>query len=349
MTTAEQRLDAFERLGRLLKNEIEDVTVAEKDALISFDNAKRSAMSKNAWFTAESIELMVSNISDMLESKQLRAFNKTYKLEGNQESKKIAVIMAGNIPLVGFHDFFTVLICGHRFLGKLSHEDPFLLPALAEVLSAVEPAFRELTQFTDSTIKDFDAVIATGSNNTARYFDYYFGKYPHQIRGNRNGVAILNGNESKAELEKLGLDIFSFFGLGCRNVSSLFVPVGYDFNPMFEAFEAFKTWANHSKYFNNYEYNKAIWLVNREPHFDNGFVLLKQEAAFSSPVAVLNYQHYSDAETLQHILEDNKEKIQCIVSQKSWWPGSYEFGKAQMPAIMDYADGVDTTAFLLSL
>lgn len=145
------------------------------------------------------------------------------------------------------------------------------------------------------------------------------------------------------------MDIFSFFGLGCRNVSSLFVPVGYDFNPMFEAFEAFKTWANHSKYFNNYEYNKAIWLVNREPHFDNGFVLLKQEAAFSSPVAVLNYQHYSDAETLQHILEDNKEKIQCIVSQKSWWPGSYEFGKAQMPAIMDYADGVDTTAFLLSL
>lgn len=344
-----KRLDAFERLGKLLKEEVAAVSEQENEALSGFEKAKAKALAKNAWFTLDNIDLMLSTIVKIISAEQLKLLANSYQLETIKNPKTVAVIMAGNIPMVGFHDFLSVLVSGHRFLGKLSSEDPFLLPALAEILLAIEPEFKDYITFSETPISGFDAVIATGSDNTTRYFNYYFGKYPNLIRGNRNGIAILNGSETKEELQQLGIDIFSFFGLGCRNVSSLFVPASYDFNKLFEALETFEELKNHSKYFNNYEYNKAIWLINGEPHFDNGFVLLKKAAEFSSAVSVLHFQQYSDTKILQKILDENQDKIQCIVSQQAHWPGSCAFGQAQMPAVLDYADGLDTLNFLLEI
>ena len=344
-----KRLNAFERLGQVLKNDAKSITSSENEALLAFQSAKQKAKSKNTWFTDDNITLMVENIAAMISTEQLEKFSEAYELEKITKPKTVAVIMAGNIPLVGFHDFFVVLATGHKFLGKLSSDDLYLLPALADVLITIEPEFKPYIAFAEGTIAGFDAVIATGSNNTARYFNYYFGKYPHLIRANRNGVAVIDGTETKEELQVLGLDVFSYFGLGCRNISTLFVPDGYDFKPMFEAFEMFNDLNNHSKYFNNYEYNKAIWLVNGDVHFDNGFMLLKKAAEFSSPVSVLHYQTYNDTKMLQELLTDNAEKIQCIVSRKAHWTNSYAFGKAQSPTILDYADGIDSTTFLLEL
>lgn len=344
-----KRLDAFERLGQLLKNDAKPITPIENEAILAFENAKQKARAKNTWFTNDNIDMMVENIAAMISAEQLKQFADAYELESFKTPKTVAVIMAGNIPLVGFHDFFVVIATGHKFLGKLSSDDLFLLPALAELLIAIEPKFKAYITFSEGPIAGFDAVIATGSDNTARYFNYYFGKYPHLIRANRNGVAVIDGAETTEELQQLGLDVFSFFGLGCRNVSALFVPDGYDFKPMFEAFEVFNDLKNHSKYFNNYEYNKAIWLINRDSHFDNGFVLLKNAAEFSSPVSVLHFQTYKDPEMLKKILTDNADKIQCVVSRNANWTGSYSFGKAQSPAILDYADGIDSTKFLLEI
>lgn len=349
MILLSKRLGAFERLGQVLKNDSKAFTAPEEEAVLTFEKAKQKAMAKNAWFTPDSIDLMIENIVAMISREQLEYFSAAYELDNAKTSKTIAVIMAGNIPLVGFHDFFVVLATGHSFLGKLSSDDPYLLPALAAVLLAIEPEFKSYIKFSEGTISGFDAVIATGSDNTARYFNYYFGKYPHLIRANRNGVAILDGKESKHDLRALGLDVFSFFGLGCRNVSTLFVPDGYDFRQMFEAFEAFNELRNHSKYFNNYEYNKAIWLVNGDPHLDNGFVLLKNAPEFSSPVSVLHFQTYNKPEMLQKLLKDNADKIQCVVSRNASWENFYAFGKAQSPALLDYADGIDSTKFLLEL
>jgi len=344
-----KRLDAFERLGKLLKEEVTAVSEQENAAILGFKKAKAKALSKNTWFTFDNIDLMLSTIEKIISAEQLKLLANSYQLETVKDPKTVAVIMAGNIPMVGFHDFLSVLVSGHRFLGKLSSEDPFLLPALADILLAIEPEFKDYITFSETPISGFDAVIATGSDNTARYFNYYFGKYPNLIRGNRNGIAILNGSETEEELQQLGIDIFSFFGLGCRNVSSLFVPAGYDFNKLFEALETFEELKNHSKYFNNYEYNKAIWLINGEPHFDNGFVLLKKATEFSSAVSVLHFQQYGDTEILQKILIENQDKIQCIVSQQAYWPGSYAFGQAQIPTVLDYADGLNTLNFLLEI
>ena len=344
-----KRLDAFERLGRLLNTEEKHFTPNEKKAVLAFEKAKQKALSKNAWFTPDNIDLMVKNIADMISAAQLKQYADAYTLESVKTPKTVAVIMAGNIPLVGFHDFFVVLATGHKFLGKLSSDDLYLLPALATILIAIEPEFKDHIAFSEGIISNFDAVIATGSNNTARYFNYYFNKYPHLIRSNRNGVAVIDGAETTEELQQLGLDVFSFFGLGCRNISTLFVPDGYDFTPMFEAFEVFNDLKNHSKYFNNYEYNKAIWLVNGVKHFDNGFMLLKKATEFSSPVSVLHFQTYNDPEMLQKLLEENANKIQCVVSRQATWAGSYAFGRAQSPGILDYADGIDSTKFLLEL
>ncbi|HOI33367.1 MAG TPA: acyl-CoA reductase, partial [Bacteroidales bacterium] len=286
----------------------------------------------------------------MLDQNALSTIAEKYAIkETNSQLKTVAVIMAGNVPLVGFLDFVHVLLCGHRFIGKLSHQDRFLLPAIAKMLLDIEPRFEPLIRFTEAKLDDFDAVIATGSDNSSRYFDYYFRKYPHIIRRNRHGVAIIKGNESDESLHQLGLDIFSYFGLGCRNVSTLFVPKEYSFDRLLQSFEAYSFVADHSKYFNNYEYYKSIFLINGEHHFDNGFVLIKAADDFGSPVAVLHYQFYDNLSNLDELITLNLDKIQCVVSENAWYSNSYPFGKAQFPGLTDYADGLDTIRFLLGL
>src|SRR5699024_7154139 len=245
--------------------------------------------------------------------------------------------MAGNIPLVGFHDFVCVLLSGHDALVKQSSKDKHLLPCLHKFLVSQDEGFSEMVEFKDEQLKHFDAVIATGSNNTARYFEYYFAEHPHIIRKNRNSVAILNGDESEKELKALGEDIFRYFGLGCRNVSKLFVPKGYDFESFFKAIYEWKPLINHHKYANNYDYNKAVYLMSEFKMLDNGFLILKEEEIYASPIACLFYEHYESASSLRQKLQRDKENIQCVLRAKGE-TGTLSFGESQRPQLTDYAD-----------
>ena len=303
----------------------------------------------NAWFTAESVEHAVKAVGKMLNKADLQTWLSGYSLKPH-DPKRIGLVLAGNIPLVGFHDVLCVLASGNFALIKASSQDARLITGVLKRLVAIEPAFEQQFGFADR-LKDFDAVIATGSNNTSRYFEYYFGKVPHIIRKNRNSVAVLTGNETTEQLFTLGHDIFDYFGLGCRNVSKLFVPIGYDFVPFFEAIEPYKNIINHHKYNNNYDYNKSIYLVNRDKHLDNGFLLVKEDKNMVSPLAVLFYEYYDTIADVEELLTEKSENIQCIVSGARLNVSNQvvDFGQSQQPALWDYADGIDTMDFLTKL
>jgi hypothetical protein len=264
------------------------------------------------------------------------------------KSKNIALILAGNIPLVGFHDFLSVLITGHSVLVKTSSNDQHLLPFLAKYSIAVEPKFAEKITFVEGKLENFDAVIATGSNNTARYFEYYFKDKPSIIRKSRNSVAVLNGTETKEQLIALGEDIFRYFGLGCRNVSKIFVPTNYTFDSFFEAIFEYQEVINYEKYANNYDYNKAVFLMSNYKLLDNGFLTLKEDKSHASPISSVFYERYENITDLQERLEAENEQIQCIVSQ-NLVKNSIPFGETQNPQLWDYADNVDTISFLLTI
>ena len=306
----------------------------------------------NPWFIQDFLLSSIKAIGESLSAEKLDKWLKKYENEisANKSSKTIGVVMAGNLPLVGFHDYLSVLISGNRILAKLSQDDNKLLPLLHQILVLIEPEFKNQALFTQEKLSDFDAIIATGSDNTARYFEYYFGKYPNIIRKNRNGVAVLNGEESAIELEALADDIFMYFGLGCRSVSKLFVPRGYDFKTLFSAFKKYEHLAHHSKYANNYDYNKSIFLINKIKFQDTGFVLLKEDTLFSSPISVLYFEFYDKKEDLNRWMESQRDKIQCLLSNEAFENfDHFPFGKAQQPELWDYADGIDTLQFILSL
>lgn len=313
----------------------------------------KSARHYNAWFTPEETEKAVKAIGFMLSEKEVDAWlEKEYNHKQQAgEGKTVGLVLAGNIPLVGFHDILCVLASGNTALIKLSSQDKQLTPYLLSKLTEIEPAFSEHIRYTER-LESFDAVIATGSNNTSRYFEYYFRNVPHIIRKNRNSIAVLKGDEDESQLKALGNDIFSYFGLGCRNVSKIYVPENYDFIRFFESIESFKEVANHHKYNNNYDYNKSILLVNREDHLDNGFLLLKKsDDSLSSPLATLYYEKYADLPSLENSLRARSEEIQCVVSNlKMDLPcQQVPFGDSQKPRLWDYADGINTMQFLLTL
>lgn len=309
----------------------------------------KKTLAKNGWFTLENIQFALQKWSEALSEENLNQWISKYDFENKafKNEKTVAIIMAGNVPLVGFHDFISVLITGHRVLAKLSSNDNVLIPFLTEKLISLEPEFKNHISFTEEKLTGFDAVIATGSNNTSRYFDYYFGKYPHIIRKNRNSVAVLTGNETEEDLNLLADDIFRYFGLGCRNVSKLYVPEDYDFERFFKAIYHWKDIIHNHKYINNYDYNKAVYLMDELPLLDNGFLLLKEDSGFSSPIAVVFYEKYSALSDLKNVLEENSDALQCVVSKNI--PNALSFGKTQSPELWDYADGVDTIDFLLGL
>ncbi|MCC7319198.1 MAG: aldehyde dehydrogenase [Bacteroidales bacterium] len=352
MLTMPQRIDAFRRLREVLVSYLQNgektqMNLNSEEQILH--NAINLSLQANKWFTRESVFIALQGIQKMLQSPSFDHWISKYEPPQHFQSQTVAVIMAGNIPLVGFHDFLSVVISGHSFLGKTSSEDAYLLPALADILIIIEPKLASKITFTQELLKSFDAVIATGSDNTARYFDFYFGKYPSIIRKNRNSIAVLTGLESDAELEALADDIFLFFGLGCRNVSKIFVPENFDFVRLLDHFAHYEEVKNHSKYFNNYEYSKAIYLINAVPHFDNGFLLVKASPDYASRVAVLHYETYSNIKQLEHRLMFEHDSIQCVVAKPGLIENSFDFGKAQFPAVDDYADGVDTLSFLLHL
>jgi len=303
------------------------------------------AQNKNAWFVKSNSINALKEISNLLELNSLNKLLKAYiELEKELVAPKvIGIVMAGNIPLVGFHDLLCVLVSGHKAKVRLSSDDSVLIPTITEILFEMYPEFKNQVEFV-SQLSGMDAVIATGSNNTARYFDYYFGKYPSLIRKNRNSVAVLNGNESDQELTQLGHDIFDYFGLGCRNVSKLYVPEGYSFNQFFGALEVFSPIMENNKFMNNYDYHRALFLLDGIPFLTNNFLIVRENEAYATPVSVLHDEYYSSVNNLELKLASDKELIQCRVGVNG-----LPFGSAQQPDILDYADGVDTMQWLLSL
>ncbi len=350
----DQRISAFVKLGNFFQQfKTSGIEKSEKTEFntLFFDAFKlqieRSA-EFNSWFTKENVLNSFENWSEALSAENLNKWTSQYPFSENGSSKTIAIIMAGNIPLVGFHDFLSCLICGHNVKIKLSSNDPHFLPLIAKFLEHYNSYFKSKITFSKNKLTDFDAVMATGSGNTARYFDYYFGKYPNIIRKNRNSIAVLGGDESAEDLEKLGDDIFQYFGLGCRSVSKLFVPKNYNFDPLFKAVYKFKEIIKYKKYENNYDYNKAVYLMSSFELLENGFLMLKEDSSYSSPIATLFFEYYDSTENLKLKLVAEQEDIQCVVSNLNL-ENQVDFGETQRPKLWDYADGVDTIQFLCKL
>jgi len=349
-----QRIEAFAKLGefftqfstsKMEKNETDEFNPILFDA---FKMQINRASEFNGWFTKENVLKAFESWSTALNVENLEKWTSNYQIDENAVPKNIAIVMAGNIPLVGFHDFLSVLLSGNNALVKLSSNDKHFLPLIAKFLEYHHPYFKNKITFTEEKLIGFDAVIATGSNNTTRYFDYYFGKYPSIIRSSRNSVAIITGKETKQELEALGEDIFQYFGLGCRSVSKIFVPKNYNFDLLFNSLFKFNDIINIKKYENNYDYNKAIYLMSLFKIKDNGFVMLKEDSSHASPIATVFYEFYDELENLLIKLEAEKEAIQCIVCNENDL-NFVKFGQTQHPKLWDYADGIDTFRFLLNI
>jgi hypothetical protein len=328
------RLAAFAALGHHLASltEAEIVELAAR------------ARNQNAWFDLPNVRTALAGIVHMLAEPALSQWAGRYPAEPTTP-RQVGVVMAGNIPMVGFHDLLCVLLSGHTLLAKLSKDDTLLMLWLGQQLLEIEPLFAERLHFVER-LNAADAFIATGSDNTARYFEFYFKSRPHIIRRNRTSLAILTGHETAEELAALGPDIFQYYGLGCRNVSKLYVPEGYDFVPLLDALQPWHHVLNHHKYQNNYDYNKSILLVNAVPHFDTGFLLLTAQSALVSPISVLHYSTYEQEIDLLDQLTNVAAQTQCLVSAGGRFAGSVPFGRAQQPSVADYADGLDTMEFL---
>lgn len=350
--TLDNRINALATLGSFLKQFSEQGEKQDDNPLNNvfyndFNELVQSVHYNNGWFTEDNVRNAIGAIASSLNQDLFVGWLSRYIISDDKTAKNVAVIMAGNIPMVGFHDMLCVLLSGNKFTGKLSSDDKLLLPYVAKILIAIESQFANYIEFTEGQLKNIDAVIATGSNNSARYFEYYFGKYPHIIRKNRNSVAVLSGKESKDDLKLLGKDIFQYFGLGCRNVSKLFVPRGYKFDTFYESIFEYQYVVNNNKYGNNYDYNRTVYLMgNNESLLDNNFLLLKEDPSYSSPIGVLFYEFYDEISALNQRLHNEKEQIQCIVSTSSEIDHVVPFGEGQCPKLDDYADGVDTMEFL---
>ena len=332
----QQNINNLVRLGELLSKTEQFNDIFEK------------AEQQNSWFTRANVIFAFKSWSDALSENNVKQWLSQYQLPQTTSPKKILIIMAGNLPLVGLHDLLCVLVTGHKAIVKLSSNDCVLLPYLITQMKTFAPEWTEAVTFTDDKVTEYDAVIATGSNNTARYFEYYVGKKPHIIRKNRHSVAVLTGKETPEELFALGKDIFLYYGLGCRSISKLFVPKGYDFNLLFQAIYPYKDIIQEQKYANNYDYNKAVYLMSLFQLLENGFLLLKEDEHYGSPIATLFYEYYTDVASLKEKLTTDAEKIQCVVAH-NFTTEEVAFGETQTPQLWDYADGVDTLNFLLKL
>ena len=342
------RINSFGVLGDHLRRYHENSTELD---ILPLAEAARLSFAKNPWFTPDHTRIALNNLGQALNVENLRRWLSKYgdKQECVSIPQRIGVVMAGNIPAVGFHDFLCVLMSGHKLAAKLSSSDDLLLPAMAGILTEYMPVWQSHVSFSSGRLENFDAIIATGSSNTSRYFEFYFGRYPHIIRKNRNSIAVLNGSESQQDLENLADDVMLFFGMGCRSISKLFVPAGYDFLPLIQALSKYNHYADHHKYRNNYDYFKSIFLVNQVPFIDTGSLLLKEDLTMASRIAVLNYEYYINPLEVADSIRNSSESIQCVISNMVLPIKSLSFGDGQKPALWDYADQVDTMEFLLSL
>ncbi|MAW21745.1 MAG: acyl-CoA reductase [Flavobacteriales bacterium] len=331
----ENRIRAFIQLGNYLRE--------------SFFKSQQQKINQskleNQWFTISNINKVIIAWGDLLTDEALRSWLNPYALVEPESRREVLIVMAGNIPLVGLHDLLSVLITGHRAVIKLSSNDKVLMPVIIERLLKIAPYFKSQIESVENIKeKRFDAVITTGNDNSSKYFEYYFKDVEKIIRKNRRSIAVLTGEETNSELQGLADDVFSYFGLGCRNVSKIFLPEGYDLNRLFKVFYAYSGIIEHKKYANNYDYNKAIFLMGNNDLVENGFLLLKEDKSLLSPVAMLYYEYYTDIDLVQDFIKDNSDILQCVVSNEKT-----PFGHTQKPKLWDYADGVDTVEFLRSL
>lgn len=338
MLSLEQRIDLLDRLGKYILQYDEAM-----DGVIEYTYLK------NKWFTKENTKQALQNIAEhYLVKPKLESFVAEYEISSDQK-KVIGLILAGNIPAVGFHDVMCSFLCGHKTLMKFSDKDSQLIPFLIDKMSSWDTGTKDYFERV-AQLKDFDAIIATGSNHSTGLFKKYFSAYPNIIRGNRNGVAVLNGDESQDQLNRLGEDIFQYFGMGCRNVSKVYVPKGYDFNQLLETTHEFKNIVNHNKYKNNFDYNYAILVLNKEKFWNNGCLIIKEDELIPSRISTLHYEEYSDLEELQKHLNDKLDKIQCICTDIDLPKiETITLGASQIPAINQFADNVDTVQFLTNL
>lgn len=337
--TTKRRTEAFAALGSAM-----DEAAGENPSPLAEElhHLIGNVHLSNPWFTPENVKRAVIAIASALTREKLTTWLSAYPDPDSFERYSVGVVMAGNIPLVGFHDALSVLVTGNRLMAKVSSKDEVLIRAVMKMLLIIEPGFTELVNLTGNELSGFDKVIATGSNNTSRYFEYYFRNIPSVIRHNRNSIAILDGSETGEELSLLADDIFSYFGLGCRNVSRLMLPEGYDIRVLTPFWARYETLREHYKYSVNYDHNKAVMIVNREPFHDTGFILLRESPSLTPPMAVLSYGFYHDNDELSAYLSEHENQIQCITGH-----GYTSFGEAQNPELWDYADGTDTISFLL--
>ncbi len=335
-----ERYELLVALGEHLK--------ADADGFLAA-TVKRTAL-HNPWLTEDNQRQAIAAIVDqMLQPEQLSAWWNKYALTEPVQQQKVGLVLAGNLPLVGFHDVLCVFASGHKAVVKLSDKDPYLLPAILRAMRQINAKSESYFELVEK-LKGFDAVIATGSNNSARYFEAYFGSYPHIIRRNRNGIAVLTGEETSEELLALGHDIFDYFGLGCRNVAKLYLPKDYQFEPLLEALHEYRQIVNHTKYKNNFDYNYALYVLNKVQYQANGCVILTENSSLQSPIACLHYEYYEQVDALQEQLLSIRDEVQLVVS-RAQFEGLpvFPLGQAQQPGLDDYADGVDTMAFLLQL
>lgn len=335
--TIQERKEGLSSLG----NWFNTISSTELDQLILM------AGNENSWFTPESIKSAFTAWGKVLTHDKIEQWINGRELSPTA-AKRIGLIMAGNIPLVGLHDLLTVLISGNEAHIKYSSQDRALMSAVVSKLIENNPDFRDRIKVIER-FNDIDAIIATGSDNSARYFKHYFSKHPHIIRQNRVSVGIIKGDETEEQFAKIGQDAFQYFALGCRNVSKVFVPKDFELPKFIKSLEGYGQILDHHKYRNNYDYNKSIYLVNREPHLDSGFFMMRESEDLVSPISVIYYETYESEAALDLKLSANREKIQCMVSADAWYEGSLGFGEAQTPELWDYADGVDTLEFLEGL
>lgn len=347
----EKRIKAFIKLGNIIRQYLsEEQTEFKDDRLAMLHQQVQKAAEENPWFTREHILEALRSIATLLNRDHMDQWIGQYpRLKEEPNPRTIGVVNAGNIPLVGFHDMLCVLVAGHIYYGKLSSKDIQLPRAIATILKETEPGLKHRIILEENHLRHFDAIIATGSNNTARYFHYYFDPYPHIIRKNRNGVALLTGRETDDELKKLAGDALLYFGLGCRNVSKLYIPHDADITRILDSFSGYEKLMDNPKYANNYDYHKSIFSINMIPHYDTGFLLLKEDRQIASPLSTLHFEKYSNMERVRQDIDLQSQHIQCVVSHSKDIPDTIPFGEAQHPNLWDYADGIDTLEFLLSL
>lgn len=308
-----------------------------------WQDTKQKAYLHNQWFIPGFLDHRIHCITNQyLDEEKLDYWTRHYHLDDNVSPKNIGIVMAGNIPLVGFHDFLAVFVSGHKAVIKLSEKDDVLMRKVVDKMIALDPDVKDYIMFAEM-LKGCDAYIATGSNNTSRYFDYYFGKYPSVIRRNRASAAVLTGTESHDELSLLADDVFLYFGLGCRNVSQIYVPEGYDFVPLLDAFRKYEYLKDHAKYRNNYDYNLALLIMNSRAYMCNENVILVEGDQLFSPISELYFSYYKDAGASAEALLHN-EQVQCVAGK-----GYIPMGQTQQAGLFDYADGVDVMEFLLSV